>query len=124
MTPRQNVPTPKETASKHKFTPSLSSSQRAKLKGLAHSLKPVVQVGGQGFSPALVSEIVRALQSHELIKIQLPGQSKSEAKETLSEELLAALPEHAHMVGRIGRNVILFLEKPKEEEPKILLKNL
>ncbi len=124
MTSRQNIPNSKNPETRHTFTLALSSSQRAKLKGLAHSLKPVVQVGGQGFSPAIIAEISRALESHELIKIQLPGQTTSDTKDSLSEELLKALPKHAHMVGRIGRNVILFLEKPADDNPKFTLKNL
>lgn len=107
----------------HKFSELLTSAQKAKLKGLAHHLKPVVQVGSQGLSEDVLKEILLALEKHELIKIQLPSNSDAESKKGKQEELSGMLPKHAHIIGRIGRSVILYFEKDPQEA-KVTLKGL
>lgn len=93
----------------------LTSAQKAKLKGLAHHLKPLIQIGNQGFTENVKNEIALALDKHELIKIQLPPESSAKEKEEQKVELLAILPKKAHFVNRIGRTVILYLEKEKKQ---------
>lgn len=112
-----------EASRNHAFCPALSSSQRAKLKGLAHSLKPLVQVGGEGLSTNVKNEIKKALEIHELIKVQLPGQTKAADKKGDTDELSGTLPAHAHLVHRIGRTLILYLEK-SPDNAKIKLSDL
>lgn len=107
----------------HRFATELTSQQRAALKGKAHHLKPVVQVGAQGLSETVRAETLRALQTHELIKIQLPGQTDAAEKDDALLSLEESLPEHTFVVGRIGRTVILYLEK-SPEDAKIPLKSL
>ena len=102
------------------FLTALSSEQKSKLKGLAHHLKPVVQIGHQGFTETVKSEISLALEKHELIKIQLPADTNSSSKEEKQSELLGLLPKNTHLVSRIGRTIILYLQK-KPEEQKIKL---
>ena len=46
----------------------LSTKQKQHLKGLAHSLKPVVLLGANGLTEAVLAEIEIALDHHELIK--------------------------------------------------------
>ncbi|WP_186644870.1 YhbY family RNA-binding protein [Fluviispira vulneris] len=107
----------------HKFSEILSSEQKAKLKGKAHHLKTFVQVGSQGFSETVVKEILLALEKHELIKVQLPGNSDAEAKNSQKDEIAQLLPKHTHVIGRIGRSLILYFEK-EPSEAKITLKSL
>ena len=109
---------------KFTFTKELSSQQRARLKGMAHALKPVVQVGGGGVTDTIASEIALALNCHQLIKIQLPGQSDASKKKEEVEALRARLPKHSHIIGRIGRIVVLFIEKAPEDAPTINLSKL
>jgi RNA-binding protein len=52
---------------------SLKASQKKKLRGLAHHLKPLVIVADKGLSESVVAEIERALNDHELIKVKLRG---------------------------------------------------
>ncbi len=49
----------------------LSTKQKQHLKGLAHSLKPVVLMGANGLTEAVLAEIEIALNHHELIKVKL-----------------------------------------------------
>lgn len=52
---------------------SLKASQKKKLRGLAHHLKPLVIVADKGLSESVVAEIERTLNDHELIKVKLRG---------------------------------------------------
>ena len=58
----------------------LSNKQKQHLKGLAHSLKPVVQLGGNGLTEGVVAEIENALAHHELIKVKVPSEDRDEKK--------------------------------------------
>ena len=95
----------------------LSSAQRAYLKGLAHGVEPVVQVGRNGISENLASEVSRALFDHELIKVKFVyhKQAKGELSEELAEKTGAVL------VGRVGNVAILYLEHPDAERRRIRL---
>lgn len=51
----------------------LNASQKKNLRGQAHHLKPLVTVADKGLSESVVTEIERALNDHELIKVKLRG---------------------------------------------------
>jgi putative YhbY family RNA-binding protein len=91
----------------------LTPKERQALKALAHGLKPVVLLGSAGLSPAAVKEIDRALLAHELIKVKVPGDDRTER-----EELFASLAEDlsAARVQAIGKLLVLFRPAPEEEE--------
>ncbi len=48
----------------------LNNKQKQYLKGLAHSLKPVVLLGQHGLTEGVLAEIDLALNHHELIKVE------------------------------------------------------
>lgn len=56
----------------------LTTKQKQYLKGLAHSLKPVVQLGANGLTEGVMAEIDAALAYHELIKVKVPTDDKEE----------------------------------------------
>jgi len=56
----------------------LTTKQKQFLKGLAHSLKPVVQLGANGLTEGVVAEIDGALTHHELIKVKVPSDDREE----------------------------------------------
>jgi RNA-binding protein len=93
---------------------SLTSQQRQYLKGLAHSLRPVVQVGQSGVSDSLIAAVNQALLDHELIKVRL---FRPENKRAAADELIQKTG--AHLAGLIGHTVILYRQHP--EKPKIRL---
>lgn len=84
----------------------LKGSQRKWLRGQAHSLKPVVQIGKNGLTEGTLREIDLALDSHELIKIQAVAskEEKQEMASRIEEEL------GAEAVGQIGHVLILYRE--------------
>ena len=57
---------------------SLSNKQKQYLKGLAHPLKPVVQLGANGLTEGVIAEIESALKHHELIKVKVPTDDREE----------------------------------------------
>jgi len=83
----------------------LSSSERKHLRGLAHSLKPLITVGRRGLSESAIKEMDFALDCHELIKIRL-GEGR-ELKKAEKKELLQQLAQQLHcgvagVVGHVG----------------------
>ncbi len=54
-----------------KLSPKLKGAQRRQLRGLAHALKPVVQVGQQGVTEMVIKQLETALYDHELVKVKV-----------------------------------------------------
>ena len=54
----------------------LSPVERQYLKGLAHTLNPVVMIGNNGLTDAVMREIAISLDAHELIKIRVQGDDR------------------------------------------------
>lgn len=65
----------------------LSNKQKQHLKGLAHSLKPVVQLGSNGLTEGVIAEIENALAHHELIKVKV-ATSDREMKKLIIEAIV------------------------------------
>ncbi len=97
--------------------PSLTSAQRKHLRGLAHALKPVVQIGQKGITPGLLSALDEALTTHELIKVKFTD--FKEEKDELLPEILSGCG--AALAGLIGHVAILYRPHPKPEKRKIRL---
>lgn len=78
----------------------LNPKQRQFLKAEAHALKPVVQIGKAGVTPALVAELDIMMDSLELVKIKL-NQNTFEAEKTVIDALCAKVEglEHVWTVG-------------------------
>lgn len=94
----------------------LTPKQRKFLKGLAHPLSPVVRVGRNGVTPAVVGETKTSLAAHELIKVRIDaddGEERRHQAESLADEA------GAQVVGTVGKIVILYRER--EEKPRIKL---
>jgi RNA-binding protein len=94
--------------------PSLDGARRKRLRGLAHGLEPVVQVGRAGVTAAVLESVDAALAAHELIKVRLhEPEDKRAAARALADGTRSAL------VGLIGHTVVLY--RPHPESPKIVL---
>jgi len=86
-----------------------------KLKGIGHELKPIVMIGNNGVTPAIINEVDRALNDHELIKVKLPAGSKHD-RDVISSELAAAA--NAFVIQSIGRMALLLRQNPNAN-PKL-----
>lgn len=93
----------------------MDSTQRKKLRGLAHNLDPVVFVGQKGLTSDLITALKDALNAHELIKIKFVDlkDQKKEICTKLCEET------DSHLAGIIGNIAIVYKQHPNPEKRKI-----
>jgi RNA-binding protein len=95
----------------------LTSKQRAHLRTLAHSLKPILQVGKEGVTEEVASSVADAFQNRELLKVKVLESAPLDARDAAGE--LTQLVSGAHVVQVIGRTVALYRRHP--ERPEIRL---
>ncbi len=88
-----------------------TSKQRARLKSLASTLKPIAQVGKEGISDNLLNGISDALEAHELIKVNLLP-AAGEDGENIAANIADLLG--AEVVAVIGRKAIFYRRSGRE----------
>jgi RNA-binding protein len=88
----------------------LSNKQKQYLKGLAHPLKPVVQLGNNGLTEGVLAEIENALSFHELIKVKVPSDDKEE-KQLIMDAIVGETK--AILVQAIGHVLVMY--RPSDE---------
>ena len=95
---------------------SITSSARRKYRQIGHHLRPIVTVGNSGITSGVIDEMQRALHDHELIKVKLNIEKKSERAREL-KDLSAALK--AHLIQLIGKNALLYKKNPGAKSPSL-----
>jgi RNA-binding protein len=95
----------------------LKGSQRKYLRGLAHDLRPLVQVGKEGVSTTVLVAVDLALEAHELIKVQIMAE-RDDRKAMIAQIESGARCECA---GAIGKMAIFFRQQVDLERRKIRL---
>ncbi|MFT5924045.1 MAG: RNA-binding protein [Paraglaciecola sp.] len=88
----------------------LSNKQKQYLKGLAHSLKPVVQLGNNGLTEGVLAEIDGAIKHHELIKVKIPTDDKEEKTLIMDAIVRETGAAKIHAIGHV-----LVLYKPSDD---------
>ena len=90
----------------------LTGKQRRKLRAMGHHLSPVVQVGAQGVTGAVVAAAEQALYDHELVKVKIAEgpEDRHDAAEHLARETGAELAQ------LLGRTALLFKKRPKDSK--------
>lgn len=99
----------------------ISPAERKALKGEAHALKPVVMIGSDGLTPAVVKEADAALAAHGLIKVRVFSDSLEEREAMLAElahQLGAAPVQHIGKLLVLHRPLPLKVKEPTKEELK------
>ena len=94
----------------------MTSAQTRFLRGAAHDLKAILQVGGKGITDALVAEVAYALELHELIKVKVAAEDR-EVRDAMIGDLAGRAG--AALVQRIGHTAVLY--KPSKEKRQIVL---
>ncbi|MBP3826147.1 MULTISPECIES: ribosome assembly RNA-binding protein YhbY [unclassified Butyrivibrio] len=94
----------------------LTSKQRAYLKGLAADLEPVFQIGKATVTPEITSAIAETFNTHELVKITVLKNCLADVKEVANT---VAERTRSDLVQVIGRKFVLY--KPFKDDPKIIL---
>lgn len=92
----------------------INAEQRRALR--AHGLAPVVAISQNGLSEAVLREIARSLDSHELIKIRVFNDNRAER-----DAYLAAICEqlNAAPVQHIGKLLVVWRPAPDDEKNPI-----
>ncbi len=89
----------------------LTGAQRRHLRALAHSLKPIVQVGKQGLTSEIFSQIDRALDTHELIKVKVSKESPVDMKAAVGAIETEAF---GHVAQTIGKTFVVYRQRKKD----------
>jgi len=87
----------------------LTPAERKVHRALAHHLDPVVMIGNDGLTPAIVRETDQALKAHGLIKVRVLGDDR-QAREAIYQELAETL--NAAPIQHIGKLLVLWRPKP------------
>lgn len=86
----------------------MNIDQKKVLKLKAHALKPVVWLGQQGLTSAVLAEVEIALAAHELIKVKIPGVDR-EARNVMINEIMALAS--AELIQSIGQIATFYRKK-------------
>lgn len=91
----------------------MTGKQRRFLRALGHHLSPVVQIGHDGVSEALVKAAREQLEAHELIKVKIGEGDRHEAADLLAEKT------GAEVAQVLGRTALLY--RRRKDKPEIVL---
>lgn len=93
----------------------ISADRKKEFRTLGHKLNPIVTIAGNGLSEAVLMELNRALDDHELIKLKLAIADREERKEVVAQ--LQAL-RNVELIQEIGKVVLLYRAN-KNANPKL-----
>ena len=94
----------------------LTSSQTRFLRGQAHDLRALLQIGAKGLTPAFLTELDAVLEQHELVKVKI-GAEDRETRDAMISEIVEK--SSAALVQRIGHVAVLY--RPSKDHRQIVL---
>lgn len=89
----------------------LTNAQIRFLRGQAHGLKAILQVGAKGITDALATEVDGALEHHELIKVKVAAEDRDQ-RDALIDSLVER--SRAALVQRIGHTAVLYRQSSEK----------
>jgi len=93
-----------------KAGPELNSKQKKFLKGLGHTLSPVVAIGKDGLNEKIITATALELSRHELIKVKIGKSSPASRQETAD---FLSTGSESSLVQIIGKTILLYKRNPK-----------
>jgi len=84
---------------------------RKALRAAGHHLSPVVQVGKEGVTAAVLNQLDEALETHELVKVKVGSETPEDRFEAAAR--LASAPG-AKLAQVLGRTVLVYRKHPKK----------
>lgn len=96
----------------------VSNDNKKHFRQIGHGLKPVVMIAGNGLSEAVLAEVHRALEDHELIKIKLSVIDRAIRKEFIEEICTSC---NAELIQEIGKVALIYRASQK---PNIKTSNI
>ena len=93
----------------------LTTEQKKIYRGIGHHLNPVVTIASNGLTEAVLTEVDRALEDHELIKVKV-----SVGDRVLRAQVIEQMcsDTRATLVQTIG-NIALILRRAKKPNTKL-----
>ncbi len=88
----------------------LTQEQKKQFKSIGHHLKPVLIVAENGLSEGVVAELERALNDHELIKVQFRITEREDRRAVIDE---ISRVGRCELVQVIGKMALLYRRNPK-----------
>lgn len=97
----------------------LTQDQKKTFKAIGHHLKPVVTIADNGLSDGVLAELERALNDHELIKIQLRILDR-DSRQVIIEEICRVC--RCEKLQTIGKTALLYrpATKPNRQLSNVL----
>lgn len=93
----------------------LIGKQKNYLRGLAHNINPIITIGANGLSVAVLTELEAALEYHELLKIKLPADDKAAKASLMATICTKTNSEPVQLIGRVG-----VIYRPSEKQKIII----
>ncbi len=90
----------------------MTSKERAAWRAKANSLEPIIQLGKEGISDNLITQIDDTLDARELIKIRVHLETAPEGPKVLAGQLAERL--QAEVIQVIGGIIVLYREADEE----------
>ena len=91
----------------------LTGKQRSYLKGLANGIEPVVYIGKNELTDAVIDEIEGYLSVHELVKVKVQESAEIDIKQTAND---CAQAVRGEFVQAIGRRFVIYRENKENKE--------
>ncbi|WP_028293940.1 YhbY family RNA-binding protein [Oceanobacter kriegii] len=88
----------------------LSNDEKKAYRSIGHKLNPIVTVASNGLTEAVLDELNRALDDHELIKIKIAVGDRELKKEAVEDVVEST---GAILVQQIGNTALLLRRNPK-----------
>lgn len=91
----------------------MTSKQRAYLRGLAHNIEPIFQIGKSSITPEMTGAVTEALEARELIKLSVLKNCFDDPR-----ELAQVLAERtkSEVVQVMGRKITLYKESKNKKQ--------
>ncbi|BFM50792.1 YhbY family RNA-binding protein [Marinomonas sp. THO17] len=94
---------------------SLTNVQKKQYRLIGHGLNPVVMIAGNGLTEAVLTEIDRALEDHELIKVRISITDRDVRTAIIAEISKIMKCETVQVIGKVA----LLYRAALEPNPKL-----
>lgn len=92
-----------------------SIAEKKRFRQIGHLFNPIVLLGNQGLTEAVLAEIDRALEDHELIKVRIGGEDREARREAIEIMTSTTKSQAVQIVGKI----VLLYRAAKKPNPKL-----
>ena len=80
----------------------LNQRDKKRFRAIGHHLSPIVTIAGNGLSTSVLSELSRAIDDHELIKIRVLTGDRNECNVTMAEIKKQLDVEVIQSIGKVA----------------------